>query len=176
MGLAAVICWRFASPRQLIDLGHSAGEISGDDSGYFFTFDYLQSVAGPRWFPELLVFPVVGMLTGAVIGLAAVVVPATASAWRTTIVQLVSALLIGAGTGLVVALYARQVQPALLIQPVKDPSFVPTDTDIGSLSAIRGAPPYFDMSPELVYFPLAGALCAAIVRVILESARRMIGS
>ncbi|MFI8774894.1 hypothetical protein ACIGKQ_22415 [Gordonia sp. NPDC062954] len=176
VGLAAVIGWRYASPRQFIDFGYSAREISGHDSGYFFTFDYLQSVAGPRWFPELLVLPLVGVLIGAVMGLAALVVPAPVSGWRTTAVQVVSALLIGAGMGLVVALYARQVQPALLIQPVKDPSFVPTDTDIGSLSAVRGAPPYLDMSPELVYFPLVGAFCAAIVRIILESIRRMIRS
>jgi hypothetical protein len=170
VGLVAVIGWRYASPRQFVDLGRPAREING----YFFTFDYLQSETGPRWFPELLVFPVVGSLMGAVIGLAASALSATRPTWRTVAVQVVSTVLLGAATGLFAALYAHHVQPVVMIQPVTDPTFVLTDSDIASNpGALRGAPRYVDLAPELVYFPLAGALSALGVLLVLEMIRRL---
>ena len=173
MGLVAVFGWRYASPRRLV-LSDPTGEFAGQDRG-FFTFDYLLAVAGPRWFPELLVFPIVGLLVGAVIGLAAVPMSASGPGWRKTTISMVGALVTGAVIGLFAALYARQVYPSQLVQKVDDPSFVLTDAWIeANPFLIRGGPRYFEMSPELVYFPLTGALCALTVVLIAEVIRRVI--
>lgn len=172
----AVFGWRYASPRQIV-LSDPAGELAGQDGGLSFVFDYLLVVAGPRWFPELLAFPVVGLLIGAVIGLIAMPLSATGPGRRKTTISLVSALVTGSVIGLFAVLYARRVQPTLLIQKVDDPSFALTDAEIEAnpLTAVmRGGPSYFDLSPALVYFPVAGALCALFVVLIVAAIRRVI--
>lgn len=86
---------------------------------------------------------------------------------------MVGALVTGAVIGLFAALYARRVYPSQLVQKIDDPSFVLTDAWIeANPFLIRGGPRYFDVSPELVYFSLAGALFALVVTLIVEAFRR----
>lgn len=168
--------WRYASHRLYIDVSRSAADIGEGHKGYMFTFDYLQTVAGPRWFPELLLFLVAGLVIGAVGGMASMfAVRITARRWCRTVALSTITVVVGAGIGLIAVAYSRSIPPELLILPVTDPSFVLTDAMIAANpTSIYGAPKYVDASPELVYFPLAGPLCAVAISLILEAARRSI--
>ncbi len=109
------------------------------------------------------------------IGLATVPVTASGQGWRQTTVSMVAALATGAVIGLFAALYARRVQPIVLIQNFDDPSFVLTDAWIEAHPMmVSGGPRHFDVSPELVYFPLTGALCALVIVVAFEATRCVI--
>lgn len=174
VGLVAVVGWRYASDRLIIDVGTQAQEALDNPEvvGYFVVFDYLQVVAGPRWFPELLTIPVAATLFGMAIGALSLLARQTTSATTRILTGAAVAAIIGAGVGLAVTFYARHFLPRLLVEPVTDPSFVLTDAVIAANpSGLHNAPYRLTLSPEVVYFPLLGVLSATIVLLTLEATR-----
>lgn len=175
VGLVGILGWRYASDRLIIATGPQAREAlnNPDVAGYFFVSDYLQVVAGPRWFPELLAIPAAATLFGLLIGGLSLPARHAASATARVVTGAATAAIIGAGVGLAVAFYARNTPPRLLVEPVTDPSFVLTDAIIAANpTGLHDVPYKLSVSPELVYFPLLGALSAVIVLVILNAAHR----
>ena len=67
IGVLGVLGWRYAT-RRLVVIDNPP-TVKPGDKGFMFTFDSLEYVAGPPWWPGLLLLPAVGVLVGTAAGL-----------------------------------------------------------------------------------------------------------
>lgn len=167
VGLLGAVGWRHGTRRRI--LLDNPPPMRPGDTGFMFTFDYLQHVAGPRWWPELLVLPAIGATVAVVVGL---------FYWRLRPINRQSAEWLavalpagvaGAAVAATAVLLTYTDQPAVLVRSEQGSSSAPLTTDL-----IAGGPWSYELAPVPVWFPAIGIASAVMLSIAMYSAHRAV--
>ncbi|MGZ8178237.1 hypothetical protein ACXVUM_09930 [Williamsia sp. SKLECPSW1] len=174
VGVIGAVGWRHGTRRTVFV--ENLPPANPGDKGVLFTFDHLQHLSGPRWWPELLVLPMTGIVVALTAGLVCTAVRRSAehrpADWLGSTVP---AAIAGAAVALAAILLTHIDRPSELVRIVPYSSSASTT----SSGAITGEPWSHELVPAAIWFPAIGIVTAialsALLRVRHHTTRWRIG-
>ncbi len=167
VGLLGALGWRYAT-RRLVVIDNPPPTTPGS-KGFMFTFDTLNVVAGPRWWPGLLLLPATGIVIATAVGLLCwFTLRSKSAAWATWLTLVTTAVATGAGVAIATLLLTQERRPAVLVRISEKASAVgPSETPLTDGQWARA------WTPIGLWFPIVGILSALLVTAALCGAYRL---
>ncbi|WP_439031879.1 hypothetical protein [Gordonia terrae] len=159
VGLSAGLGWRYTVPRAKA-IADSPPFPYPEGGVYFIRVNYWEYVDGPGWWP-VVILVAIGGLVGAAGGCAGGVMSGAAQPPDRRLTVAVAGA-VGALVGVWGVVMAQWQQPRIWVS--NGDGITPDGYNEGvGLSGLEGAPPYWDLGPTAVTFPLIGAAAGALL-------------
>ncbi|WP_207837320.1 hypothetical protein [Williamsia soli] len=175
VGILVGLGWRYTAPRLAVDA--DPPPLPPGATSYWIRLNFYEYAGGPSWWPTLLL-AVIGLMLGVSAGMAgAAIGPGAKQAPLRSdgVVVVLAAGTAGFLTGLWGAAIAHWSPPLIGVINADGPR--PDGYDEGAgYSGLSGAPPFWEIGPTWLWFPLIGAViglvASAAVIVRCSAARK----
>lgn len=168
VGFLGAFGWRYAT-RRLVVIDNPPTTAPGS-KGFMFSFDALIVVAGPRWWPGLLVLPAVGLIAATAVALVCwFALKSTSAPWAIWVTLVATAVTTGACVAIATLLLTQEDRPAVLARIVEGASAArPNQTPLTDAQWDR------EWTPVGLWFPVVGILGALLITAVLYGVQRSI--